>query len=292
MSGLHVTHAFTSPKSDGTDATLIRPSNWNADHTIIMDSGYLLGRQAVGSGTAEQIPLTAAGAALVSQATVAAMLTYLGVSPPTTGDAKFTLKTTPDTGWVMLDDGTFGDASSGGTSRANADTSALFTLLFTNTADADCPIYTSSGVLTTRVAQGNAATAFAAHCRMSLPKALGRALVVAGAGSGLTSRPLGSNFGNESTTLGVAHLPAYTPAGTVTGTFSGTGTATNFQAANGGGGAPIVASFSGGVANGSSLAVSVSGNITAAFAGTPQGGTSTPFSNSQPSSAWNVMVKL
>jgi hypothetical protein len=29
-----VKHAFASAKSDGADATLVRPSNWNADHTI------------------------------------------------------------------------------------------------------------------------------------------------------------------------------------------------------------------------------------------------------------------
>ena len=28
-----VKHPFTSPKADGGDATLVRPSNWNADHT-------------------------------------------------------------------------------------------------------------------------------------------------------------------------------------------------------------------------------------------------------------------
>ena len=28
-----IKHAFTSEKSDGGDATLVRPSNWNADHT-------------------------------------------------------------------------------------------------------------------------------------------------------------------------------------------------------------------------------------------------------------------
>src|SRR3990172_8306501 len=27
-----VKHAFTSPKADGGDATLVRPSNWNAEH--------------------------------------------------------------------------------------------------------------------------------------------------------------------------------------------------------------------------------------------------------------------
>ena len=47
----------------------------------------------------------------------------------TTGDVKTTLKTTADAGWVMMNDGTIGDASSGGTTRANADTQALFGLL-------------------------------------------------------------------------------------------------------------------------------------------------------------------
>jgi hypothetical protein len=29
---MSITHAFTSPKADGTDATLVQPSNWNAAH--------------------------------------------------------------------------------------------------------------------------------------------------------------------------------------------------------------------------------------------------------------------
>lgn len=29
-----VTHAFTSPKADGGDTTLVQPSNWNAAHTL------------------------------------------------------------------------------------------------------------------------------------------------------------------------------------------------------------------------------------------------------------------
>lgn len=29
-----IKHSFTNPKADGVDATVVRPSNWNADHTI------------------------------------------------------------------------------------------------------------------------------------------------------------------------------------------------------------------------------------------------------------------
>jgi hypothetical protein len=49
-----------------------------------------------------------------------------------TGDVKLTIKTSADTGWVMMIDRSIGNASSGGTERANADTEDLFTLLWTN----------------------------------------------------------------------------------------------------------------------------------------------------------------
>lgn len=32
-----VTHAFVSQIADGADATLVRPSNWNANHTVTLD---------------------------------------------------------------------------------------------------------------------------------------------------------------------------------------------------------------------------------------------------------------
>src|SRR5258708_14346610 len=62
-------------------------------------------------------------------------ITSDGGPPPlswSTGDVKTTLKIVPDTGWVMADDGTLGNAGSAATNRANADTSALYTLLWTN----------------------------------------------------------------------------------------------------------------------------------------------------------------
>jgi hypothetical protein len=32
------THAFSSAKSDGGDATLVKPSDWNADHVGLVDT--------------------------------------------------------------------------------------------------------------------------------------------------------------------------------------------------------------------------------------------------------------
>jgi hypothetical protein len=32
---VQVKHTFVSPKADGADATLVRPSDWNADHSVV-----------------------------------------------------------------------------------------------------------------------------------------------------------------------------------------------------------------------------------------------------------------
>jgi hypothetical protein len=120
-------------------------------------------------------------------ATLAALLSTIG--GPTTGDVRLTIKTTADTGWVLMNDTTIGNASSGATGRANADTSALFTLLWTNTADAQCAVSTGRGA--------SAAADYAANKTIALPKALGRALATYGTGSGLTARALALATGSE-----------------------------------------------------------------------------------------------
>lgn len=120
----------------------------------------------------------------------------------TTGDVKLTIKTVADSGWVLMNDGTMGNGSSGGTTRANADTESLFTLLWNNTADADCAVSSGRGA--------NAAADFAANKTIALPKALGRALGVYGAGSGLTSRAMAKITGVETHPLITAELAAHT----------------------------------------------------------------------------------
>jgi microcystin-dependent protein len=119
----------------------------------------------------------------------------------TTGDVKTSLKTTADAGWVMMNDGTLGDASSGATTRANADTQALFTLLWTNVSNANCPVSSGRGA--------SAAADFAAHKTIALPKMRGRALASAGSGSGLSARALGDVVGEETHTLSVTEMPAH-----------------------------------------------------------------------------------
>jgi hypothetical protein len=60
-------HTFTSPKADGVDSTLVQPSNWNAEHTITLAAGKVLGRNTSSAGAAQELPLafdTAGNAAL------------------------------------------------------------------------------------------------------------------------------------------------------------------------------------------------------------------------------------
>lgn len=128
----------------------------------------------------------------------------------TTGDVKMTHKTVADSGWIMWVDGSIGSATSGSSLRANADTQALFTLYFNTISDASCPIFTNAGSATTRAAQGTAATAWTANCRISVPLGPGRALALAGTGAGLSARTLAATAGAETIQLLAAHLPTNT----------------------------------------------------------------------------------
>lgn len=57
---LSVKHAFQSAKSDGIDTTLVQPSNWNAEHTILLDPFTLVAR-GTGSGAASAISMDVIG---------------------------------------------------------------------------------------------------------------------------------------------------------------------------------------------------------------------------------------
>lgn len=118
-----------------------------------------------------------------------------------TGDVKLTLKTTADSGWVMCDDGTIGNAASGGTTRANADTEDLFTLLWTNVSDTYAAVSGGRGA--------SAAADYAANKTIALTKMLGRALAIAGSGASLTTRALGFTTGTETQTLTEANLASH-----------------------------------------------------------------------------------
>ncbi len=189
----------------------------------------------------------------------------------TTGDVKVTLKTTADSGWVMFNDGTIGSASSGATTRANADTESLFTLLWTNTTDANCAVSSGRGA--------SASADFAANKTIALPKVLGRALAVAGSGSGLSSRALAVALGSEDA-ITVAH----------THNVSDSGHSHNVSVPSGGLGANNPNMASGADAS-SYTAVYTSSSSSTGVAVLTEGSSGTG-ANMQPTSFLNIMCKL
>lgn len=207
-----------------------------------------------------------------------------------TGDVKITIKTTPDSGWLMFDDGTFGSASSGSSNSNNVANLALFTLMFNNMSDAAAPLLTAGGGATTRAGQTNAATAWAANCRMTLPKTLGRALGIAGAGSGLTSRALGAVVGEETHQLVLGEIPTGITSGAA-GLSVADSSSLNIPHTTGsvtpgtatGGGQSVGQSSSGAWGNAS---FTVSGQTTSNNTG------GAAHNNMQPTVFFNAMIKI
>lgn len=126
---------------------------------------------------------------------------------PRPGTCELTFQPSAQAEWIKINDGSIGNAASGGTTRANADTERLFTLLWDNTTVAECAIQDSAGTPTAKGA--SAAADYAANRRIVIPIALGRALAVAGAGSGLTSRALAARVGAETHQLVTGEIPAH-----------------------------------------------------------------------------------
>ena len=68
---ISLTHAKESAIADGADDTVVRPSDWNDEHTLTLAANTLLGRATAGAGAAEEIACTAAGRALLDDADAA-----------------------------------------------------------------------------------------------------------------------------------------------------------------------------------------------------------------------------
>lgn len=141
------------------------------------------------------------------------------------GVCKEYMGTTLPTGYVWANGTTIGNASSGGTGRASADTVDLFTLLWNSYSNTVLPIQTSAGAPSTRGA--NAAADFAANKRMPVPDKRGR--VTAGAdnmggvtaagrlttaGSSIDGSTLGASGGAQNVTLDTTMIPSHSHSGT------------------------------------------------------------------------------
>lgn len=218
-----------------------------------------------------------------------------------TGDVKLTIKNVADPGWVIMNDGSIGNAASGATARANADTQALFELLWSNIINTWCPIQDSSGGPVTRSATATAD--FNANRRIVLPRVLGRALAAAGAGTGLTSRQLGEYLGAETHVLTQAETPVKSHTHGVndpghTHGVSDPGHSHTAPYANTTGGAGIASESTGSVADGNNptnaslTGISINGATTGVSVLAASNSSATAHNNMPPESFWNVMIKL
>jgi hypothetical protein len=192
-----------------------------------------------------------------------------------TGDVKSTIKTIADIGRLMMNDGTIGNVSSGA-NFAGALALNLYTLLWDNVTNTYAPVAGGRGA--------TAAADWAANKPIALLAVLGRALGVAGAGSGLTLRALGQTAGVETQAIAQANLPAVSP------TFSGTPPGVSFTQWNGTGGTEQ----SGGGATFNPVRTA---DIIQTPLPTPAGtisalGSGTALPIMQPTTFLNVMIKL
>lgn len=228
-------------------------NNWTGINTFV-DGSFKI----VGSGDAtKKAKFEVDGITTATERTVTLPDADITLANWSTGDVKLTFKTVADATWVLMDDGTIGNATSGGTTRANADTVALFTLLWNNTANADCAVSTGRGA--------NAAADYAANKTIALPKQLGRTIAGYGSGSGLTARALAKTVGEENHVLTAAELASHTHGQQARGNVGGALTAAG---QTGGGGI-----------------VSLDPSTTAA-------GSDTAHNTMQPTTFMNVMIKL
>ena len=172
--------------------------------TKLADGAVTSAKMGISPSTSGNL-LTSDGANWVSQAPASSgaptgsVFDYVGTSAPS--------------GYVLLSGRTIGNGSSGATERANADTSALYTLLWDSMANSEAAVSSGRGA--------SAAADFAANKTITLPDARGRVIAgkdnmggttasrVTSGGSGITGTTLGVAGGTETHTLTEAQLASH-----------------------------------------------------------------------------------
>jgi microcystin-dependent protein len=175
-------------------------------------------------------PTAAAGANSTQLATTAFVTGALGTTVPTGATVMWWSASAPS-GWLLLEGGTIGNGSSGGTARANADTENLFGYLWDSLTNSEAAVSGGRGA--------NASADFAANKTITLPNFKGRSPLGSGQGNTAegggagTSRTRGAVGGAETHTLTEAQLAAHDHAAfanetesTGSNTLSGSETAT------------------------------------------------------------------
>jgi hypothetical protein len=273
---ISIKHAFTSAKGDGGDATLVRPSNWNASHATLMATGQLLGRLTAGTGVFEEIPVSAFIASILNTTDLATLTALVGGAE--TGDVKYTFKTSASSGWLLVAAaGSIGDATSGATLRANADTLALYTVIYNACSDTLAPVSSGRGA--------SAAADFAAHKAMTIPQLVGRSPMAAGAAAGVTTlKSLGTLYGEENHALTSGENGTHTHSNSLNDPTHAH-SSSNFFTQSGPG-------VGGGGSFGTNLTASTNGAATGMSITNASSGSGTAHNTLHPVVGLNAMVKL
>lgn len=113
-----------------------------------------------------------------------------------TGDVEHTIATTAADTWIMMDDGTIGNAASGATTRANADTEDLFKLLYASCDNTICPVSGGRGA--------SSQADYDAGKTLTLPQVKNRVIGATGASWGL-----GETTGSDSFIISQDDIPRH-----------------------------------------------------------------------------------
>jgi len=212
-----------------------------------------------------------------------------------TGVIKDYIGTTAPSGYVLASGLTLGDASSGATGRANADTSDLFVLIYTSMSNSEAAV--SGGRTGAGTSAAEAAADYAAHKTIALPDLRGR--VVAGddnmggttasritnAGAGIVGTTNGASGGTQTVTLTTTELPAHTH------TIASTPHTHNFEFASIFAGGAVPVNVMQPIGSGGSNTASSAASPTLSTA-TDSRGSGSAFSKVQPTYILNKIIKL
>ena len=205
---MQVKHAFTSGKGDGPDSTLVRPSNWNADHILTMASASrYVGRDKSGAGAAQELPVVpVTGTDDGTIWTAAKVQEYVaqqigsipgGALPVPMGTIVGSINGTMP-GYVPLNGGTFGDVGSGATYQ-----SAAYQSLYIHMWTVAPGVPVSGG----RGASG--AADWAAKKAMTLPQSAGCVMGAQGLGGTGLDATFFDVVGSDTVALSTANMPAH-----------------------------------------------------------------------------------
>lgn len=191
-------HKFASAKADGSDATVVKPSNWNDEHNFTTAAANVyLGRDQSAPGAVQELIVVPHGAgddgtiwtadkvrdAIADSIAAIPVVTWV----PTGATLGWYSNTLPAGGWIFANGRTMGSTASAA-SLNGAQYQALFTYLWGALTDAVSQMQTNVGAPTVRGA--SALLDWNANKRIVIPDECGRAAAGANNMGGVTSRGL------------------------------------------------------------------------------------------------------